>query len=91
MKLNEKLADQVDADLQEAVDALVGAAEITRLRAKMSHWQRREFLMQEADAEAKLQDHEGRADLADQLRHIVEAIRGFQPKVVATGQGDMQK
>jgi len=86
---NRNLADQVDADIQEAVDALCGSAEITMARAVMPRELRREFLMQEALREAELQEHEGNTDLGGLLRRVEAELRRIQPKVVATGQGNI--
>lgn len=84
---NRSMADLLDADIQEAVDAMLDAATMTRIRAVLTREQRREFLMQEAELEAQLLEHEGRADLADQLLRVANELRILQPKVVARGQG----
>lgn len=84
------LADQAAADVQEAVDAMVDATRIMLVRHAMKREHRREFVMQEAELEAQLLEREGQTDLASQLRRVAEGLRVLQPKVVATGQGDLQ-
>jgi hypothetical protein len=82
------MAGHVEADIQDAVNALLDASKMTRVRAALPREQRREFLMQEAELEAQLLEHEGHEELAGQLRRVAKDLRVLQPKVVATGQGD---
>ena len=86
---NRPLGDQLDADLWDAVNAMADASKITLVRARMERRHRREFVMQEAELEAQLLEKEGQTELAAQLRRVVEGLRRLQPKVVATGQGEI--
>ena len=87
---NHSMADRVEADVQDAVTALIDASTITRVRASMKRENRREFLIQEAEHEAQLLEREGHPDLSGQLRRAAEGLRILQPKVAATGQGDLR-
>ena len=83
------MAEQVDADLQEAVDAMKDAATIGLLRNKMNDWQHRELLIQAAEREVELLAHQGHEDLSIQLQRVVDGLRTLQPKVVVRAQGAM--
>jgi hypothetical protein len=83
------LADQVEADVQEAVDAMLDASRIIRVRAKMKRELRREFLIQEALLEAQLLNTEGHGDLAHQLNGVADRLRQIQPAVAVKSQGDL--
>jgi hypothetical protein len=86
-KENPSTADGVSDDIQEAVNAMIDASRITRVRSQMNREHRREFLIQEAELEAQLLDHEGHGDLAAQLKRVAKELRVLQPDVAFTGQG----
>ncbi len=81
------LADEVEADVQSAVDALRDASNITTIRGKVRREHRLEFVIQEAMHEADQLENEGHGGLASQLRTVAEALRVIYPKVVATKKG----
>jgi len=83
---NSSMADRVEADVQAAVDALIDTSKMTRILAQLTREQRRELLMQAAELEAQVLEPEA---LAGQLRRVAKDLRVLQPKVVATGQGDV--
>ncbi len=84
---NSSMADEVAADIHEAVEAMLDASKMTRIRSALTRQQRREFLIQECELEAKLLEVENQAELAVQLRRVADDLRVHQPKVVATAQG----
>jgi AcrR family transcriptional regulator len=83
---NSSMADRVEADVQAAVDALIDTSKMTRILAQLTREQRRELLMQAADLRLRYWNPKR---FAGQLRRVAKDLRVLQPKVVATGQGDV--